>query len=402
MTITRETVSFLVTNPLDPLTVYTVTGTLIRPAGCSSSVLLAVHGLSYGKWAWDFPLEPETYSVAQSLAERGYALLAIDKLGYGDSAGEGAPDHPNGYTLTVEGYAEMTGQIARQLRGGTYQAASPARFEHVGLIGHSAGTEIVELTAGLYPGLADVLIATGYTHEPFVNNQWLLRQWVPGDNVHALQDDYVYFESGPATRAADFYTSMSDPDVIALDNALANPTPSGEIFSISLQPSRFLLPLVQVPVMLVLAEDDELFPARFGQSELLHFALASDKTLYVVPGAGHAFMLHTNAPATNDAIADWLDARTATIRAASEDPPAPGRGSRARLNRLHLNGRDPHALEQPLPPETTDELEHRARYLPGVLIEHVGDVDDDLRDRARAVQASPYDRRRRVEHVHAA
>jgi pimeloyl-ACP methyl ester carboxylesterase len=299
VTVTREAVSFQVTNPLDQLTTYTVEGTLIRPLGCTASVLLGVHGLSYGRWAWDFPLEPETYSVAQALAERGYAMLAIDKLGYGDSAGEGAPDHPNGYTLTVEGYAEMTGEIARQLHGGTYEAPSPVAFSHVGLIGHSAGTEIVELTAGMYPGLADVLIATGYTHVPFMNAFWLLREWFPNDNVHALQDDYVYFENDPATRAADFYTELSDPDVIALDTEMANPTPSGEIFSIGMQPSRYVIPLVRVPVLVVLAEKDVLFPASNGP-----------KTLHVVPGAGHTFMLHTNAPATNDAVADWLDART--------------------------------------------------------------------------------------------
>ncbi|MEX2554204.1 MAG: alpha/beta hydrolase [Actinomycetota bacterium] len=310
--ITREPVAFQVTNPLDPLKSYTVEGTLIRPAGCTTSVLLAMHGLSYGKWAWDFPLEPETYSVAQALAERGYGMVAIDRLGYGASAGSGSPDQPNGYTLTVEGYAEMTAQIVRQLRGGTYEATLPNAFDRVGLIGHSAGTEIVELAAGLHPELASVLIATGYTHEPFVNNHWLLRQWVPRDNVAALQDDYMYFESDPDTRAADFYTSLSDPDVVALDNALANLTPSGEIFSISFQPSRYAVPLYDGPVLLVLAEDDVLFPAHFGENELLHFVRASDKTLQVVPGAGHSFMLHTNAPATNDAIADWLDARNGT------------------------------------------------------------------------------------------
>ena len=310
VSITREPVSFQITNPLDPLASYTVKGTLIRPAGCTKSVLLAMHGLSYGQWAWDFPLEPETYSVAQALAERGYGMVAIDRLGYGGSAGEGSPDQPNGYTLTVQGYAEITAEIVRQLRSGTYEAPSPNAFGRVGLIGHSAGTEIAELAAGLYPGLASVLIATGYTHEPFLNNHWLLRQWVPGDNVAALQDDYMYFESDPATRAADFYTSLSDPDVVALDNALANPTPSGEIFTISFQPSRFAVPLYDGPVLLVLAEHDALFPAHFGPSELLHFVRASDTTLQVVAGAGHTFMLHTNAPATNDRIAGWLDARS--------------------------------------------------------------------------------------------
>jgi pimeloyl-ACP methyl ester carboxylesterase len=310
--ITREPVAFQVTNALDPLRSFTVEGTLIRPAGCTTSVLLAMHGLSYGQWAWDFPLEPETYSVAQALAERGYGMVAIDRLGYGGSAGEGSPDQPNGYTLTVEGYAEMAAEIAGQLRDGTYEALAPNAFDRVGLIGHSAGTEVVELAAGLYPGLTSVLIATGYTHEPFVNNNWLLRQWVRHDNPSALRDDYMYFERDPKTRAADFYTSLSDPDVVALDNALANLTPSGEILSISFQPSRFVVPLYDGPVLLVLAEDDMLFPAHFGENELLHFVRASDKTLYVVPGAGHSFMLHTNAPATNDAIADWLDARNGT------------------------------------------------------------------------------------------
>lgn len=308
--VTREAVAFTVTNPLDPLETFTVKGTLIRPAGCNASVLLAMHGLSYGQWAWDFPLKPEVYSVAQALAGRGYAMVAVDELGYGDSHGAESPDQPNGYTLTVEGYAAMTAQIADQLRAGTYAATIPVAFPSIGLIGHSAGTEIVELAAGLHPGLADVLIATGYTHEPFLNNQWLLREWIPNDNVHALQDDYVYFENDPATRAADFYTELAEQAVIDLDTAMANPTPSGEVFTISPQPSRFVLPLIDLPVLLVLAEKDELFPGRFGPSELLYFARASDKTLMVVPGAGHTFMLHTNAPATNDAIADWLDART--------------------------------------------------------------------------------------------
>src|SRR2546421_14243 len=99
-TVVREPVSFTVTNPASPGQTYRINGVLVRPsAGCSGSVLLAMHGLSYGAWAWDFPLRPETYSVAQALAARGYATVAVDELGYGTSAGAGAPDRPNGYTL---------------------------------------------------------------------------------------------------------------------------------------------------------------------------------------------------------------------------------------------------------------------------------------------------------------
>lgn len=310
--ITREPVSFKVTNPLNPFRTYTVRGTLIRPtSGCSNSVLLAAHGLSYGKWAWDFPLRPEKYSVAQALAQRGYAMVAIDRLGYGSSHG----GKPNGYSLTVEGYAEMTAQIARRLRAGKYGAATPTSFGHVGLIGHSAGSEAIELAAGLHPEIAEVLIATAYTHEPFVNNDWLLREWVPGDNVRAAMSDYEYFQRNQKTRAKEMYwLPNADPDVVALDNKLANLTPSGEIYSINPQPSRFVMGLIRIPTLLVLADRDDLFPASFGPSEMQLFLSATDKTLLVAgPNDGHTFMLHRNASVANGAIADWLDARNAVF-----------------------------------------------------------------------------------------
>jgi pimeloyl-ACP methyl ester carboxylesterase len=312
--IVRERVSFSVTNTLSPGQTFTIRGELIRPrAGCSRSVLLAMHGLSYGAWAWDFPINPNTYSVAQALAARGYALLTVDELGYNSSAGAGSPDHPNGYTINVFGYADMAAQMITQLRAGTYHASSPVAFGHVGLIGHSAGSEIIELATALNPGLVDVMIATGYTHEPFVNNEWLVREWTQ-DNIRAAQSDYEYFETDPATRAADMHNlANTAPNVVAWDNAHAALTPSGEIFSIGGQLSRFLLPTIRIPVLIVLAEKDELFPASNGPNEMLWFQGTSDKSLVVAPNAGHAFMLERNAPVTNTAIAKWLQAHPAQL-----------------------------------------------------------------------------------------
>ena len=302
----KEPISFTVQNPLQPLKLWTVKGFLMRPtAGCARSVLLAMHGLSYGQWAWDFP----GYSVAQDLAARGYAVVAVDELGYGSSAG----GKPNGYTLTVDSYADMTEQMVLALKTGTYHAASPIRFDHVGLIGHSAGSEIVEMMAAKYPGLADVLIPTAYTHEPFVNNYWLQREWSK-DNIRALQAPYEYFETNPKIRARDMYNrANADPAVIALDNSMANLTPSGEVFSIGTQRSRLLMGLIKIPVLLVLEEKDTLFPGHYGPQELLLLTLAKDKTFVQAPNDGHVFMTHFNASVTNSAIADWLDARNATF-----------------------------------------------------------------------------------------
>ncbi|WP_372518231.1 alpha/beta hydrolase [Polyangium jinanense] len=244
----------------------------------------------------------------RALASQGFPAIAIDKLGYG------ASDHANGYTLTVESYAAMTSQIVTQLRTGLYQTPLPSlpiAFSRVGLVGHSAGTEIAELTAGLFGGI-DVLIATGYTHVPTPR---ILTDFTTGDTVRAALSDREYFGGTPEQRTEYMYNvSVADPDVIALDTAMAELTPSGEILTISSQPSRLIMATITAPVLLVLAEQDILFPpdvlgVPVGELELALFALSGDKELYVVPDAGHSFMLHPNAPETNAVIVDWLSAR---------------------------------------------------------------------------------------------
>ncbi len=310
--VTRSEVVFTVTNPLDQGRQYHVRGTLVRPQGCTSSVLLAEHGLSYGRWAWDFPVDPGTYSMAQRLAETGHAMLAIDELGYG------ASDHPDGYTLTVQAYAAMTDQIVHALRSGGYVAdggAGPA-FTRVGLIGHSAGSEIVELAAGGFHD-ADALIVTAYEHTPTgVSQDWLAREWIPGDNTRAASKDYEYFETDAKTRAADMYNlAQADPAIVARDNEMANLTPSGEVYSIGLQPSRMVIGGIDVPLLVVLAQKDAIFPASGGEAEMALFTAATDKTLDVVFGAGHVLSLHPSAPLTTQVVRSWLDGHAAAMPA---------------------------------------------------------------------------------------
>lgn len=301
--VTDEAVSFAVQNPAEPGVARTVRGRIYHPSeeGCTASAILLLHGLSYGAWGWDPPFRPG-YSVARALAADGFTAVAIDELGYNSS------DHPNGYTLTVQSYAAITDQIVRALRAGTYtrEGGAPAAFGSVSLVGHSAGTEISELTAGLYGGV-DALVATAYTHSP---SQRIVTEFVTGDMVRAAQDDYEYFGDTPQNRAQYMYdATYAEDDVIAADTLLAVDTPSGEILSISNQPSRWAQPLIRVPVLLVLAERDILFPVENGAQELALFASSPDATLHVVPQAGHSFMLHPNAAETNAAIAGWLGER---------------------------------------------------------------------------------------------
>ncbi|HVL88648.1 MAG TPA: alpha/beta hydrolase [Actinomycetota bacterium] len=313
-TVQRTAVTIPVYNP----TTYeflTVHGGLFQRSdrtACGNSVLVLVHGLSYGEFAWDFPVQRDTYSVARSLAAAGYPTLAIDLPGY-DSAQPDTRDKPNGYTLTVQAYAHMVGQVETALRYGNY--GGPA-FSKVGLMGHSAGTEITELAAGLGFADPDVYIPTGYHHVP---SQRIVTDFFTGDFIRAAQSDYEYFGGDEQGRTEYMYAPLPsdnvDETIVAADNALANLTPSGEVYSIGPQPSKAVMGLIDAPVLFVIGDTDLLFPVEFVDAELNLFASAPSVTKLIVEDAGHSFMLHKNAPQTNAAIAAWLATQSSVFPA---------------------------------------------------------------------------------------
>jgi pimeloyl-ACP methyl ester carboxylesterase len=302
-----DAVTFEVTNPLVSGETYAVKGFLYRPGNapaCSSSVFLLLHGTAGGAWGWDFPIRPEKYSVARALAAAGYPAVAIDELGYGSS------DHPNGWTLTIPSYAAITAQIIDQLRAGSYQAVAPVPFMKVGLAGHSAGAEMAELTAGT-SGNVDLLMVLGYEH--FISQE-VGQVFFAEEQARALQRDYVYFW-GTRERVHRFHHNPDyiDPDVLAKVDELTTLTPSGLVLSIGNQPSGKVMGSIRVPVLLVLSEKDTIFPIEHATKELALFAGASDKTLQVVPYAGHSFQLEPNAPETNAGIVQWLHQHAASL-----------------------------------------------------------------------------------------
>ena len=297
-----EPITFTVENPLEPGSTYQVNGHRFSAEGqaaCANSAVLLHHGLSYGEWAWDFPTVSDTeYSVARALARAGHHAIAIDRLGYGSSV------HPNGRLLTVQGYAAMTDQMVDQLFQGAYGQASPVEYVSVTAMGHSAGTEVIEFNAGTFRS-ADRIIATGYHHFP---SDRIVADFVTGDSVRALTHDREYFGADPSQRTEYMYNvEHAEPAVIEADNQLANWTPSGEVHTIGIQPSRYVLAQIDVPVLLVLAEDDLLFPVEFADQAAAMFASAPSVDLQIVPDAGHSFFLHHGAAAANAAMIGWLN-----------------------------------------------------------------------------------------------
>lgn len=278
-------VAFTVDSLHEPGVTRTIHGTLFTPACDASTVVLLQHGLSYTRAAWDRP----GYSVVDSLVAAGFAVVTVDRLGYGAST------LPDGYRVSSESHANNTKQIVDALRGS---------FEHVVIGGHSAGSEISMLAAGLF-GVGDAVLALGYTHFP---SPEIVSDFVTGDNVRALQDDYEYFLGTPEHRAEMFYTDAADSGQIAADTASAVLTPSGEIFSLGKQPSRYVAARIGVPIFLQLGDSDRLFPVAFADQQVAMFATAPEVTVDVVTQAGHSFMLHPTGPAGSERMAGWVGA----------------------------------------------------------------------------------------------
>jgi pimeloyl-ACP methyl ester carboxylesterase len=271
-----------VQNLHEPFTTRTIHGTWFDPACAADTIVLLMHGLSYTRAAWNV----DGYSVVEPLLEAGVAVVTIDRLGYGEST------LPDGYNISSEGHAFIAAQIVRQLHE---QAPT------VILGGHSAGAEATMLSAGLFGG-PDAIAVLGYHHEP---SPEIVTEFVTGDNVRAAQDDYEYFLETPEHRADMFFTDAADDAVVAADASAAVLTPSGEVFSIGKQPSRYVVAKIDVPVFLQLGDSDRLFPVEYADEEALLFASAPSVTTDIVASAGHTFMLHPSGPAGSQRLADW-------------------------------------------------------------------------------------------------
>ena len=283
LTLGRNRVEFTVTNPMEGGTERVIVGYQIDPPCEAQTVIFLLHGLSYHKETWDWP----GYSVAQSLARAGYAVVAVDRLGYGESKLD------NGYNVSFEAYGDMADQIVTQLRGD---------FDHVVMAGHSAGAGVTEFAQGMF-GSADAIAALAWHHRP---SDQIGKDFFTGDNPRALRGDYEYFLGTPEHREWMFYEADADPAVVKADTAAANLTPSGEILSIGKQPSRNVAGNVKVPVLIQVSEKDRLFEPAYADLHKSEFVSAPSVTVDIVPGAGHTFMLAPQGPAATARMVDWL------------------------------------------------------------------------------------------------
>ena len=263
------------------------------------TLLVTIHGATYNHKYWDVPIiNRHEYSFAAFMAERKYAVLAIDQLGTGEST---RPE--DGDLLTLDQTASTIHQVITQLRAG--EGGVGYAFSRVVTVGHSLGAMNAIYEQGTYHD-ADAVVSTGMGHVPH-------ELPIPPEVIGAM----LQFEYSPlpaeVRSAAFYYAPGADPDVIAFDNnMLADVLARGQLTTAILNifdPTATRVGAATGNILVQLGEFDVLFPASLAEGEAAFFASASSVTVQSLAGVGHDFNTHLRNHEGWQLIDEWLQSQ---------------------------------------------------------------------------------------------
>lgn len=296
--------------------------------GRPSAVQLLVHGITYDHRYWNIadPEDPASsrYSWEAAAAEAGYATLAIDRIGNGQSS------HPLSAFVTIDSNAAVVQQLVDALRAGTIPSpGARAAFDRVVLVGHSYGSMTSWFTASRYQDV-DGLVITSATHNIREVGTPL---GVEGHIYPAMLDpqfagmnlDPGYFTTRPGTRGELFHAGLHygpgtevHPTIIERDEAAKGTLTQFEIYN---YPIIFRTPLdVRVPVLLLIGDQDGLFCSATPLDLAVPCAtttglIANEAPWYgphaqldavILPTVGHDINAFPRAPQAFAAAMAWL------------------------------------------------------------------------------------------------
>ncbi|WP_433207043.1 alpha/beta hydrolase [Nocardia sp. CA-107356] len=281
-------------------------GTVCRPERPTSTVVLLVSGAATNARYWDWPVQPETYSVQRSLAAAGFATLTLDLLG------TGASTRPPSAAVTATLQAQGLHEIVTALRSGL------ARYEFPTIIigGVSMGAGVAAIEASTFHDVDGVLLQ-GFSHSVSpIDTLKAVASFVPAATDSRFADrglDPGYLTTRQGTRAASFVGPGTDPVVLSVDDAEVADTFSPAAMLDGL--ASTIPPLtsaIDVPVLVANGELDLLCAravcassASLAEAERPYFALAARLKTFVLPGAGHAVTVAPNAKLFQDCLVAW-------------------------------------------------------------------------------------------------
>jgi len=306
----------------------TIAGHLVGPSSLHSNspapknVTLYLHGLGFGQWFWTFDAVPG-FDYASALAAEGHTSVVIDRIGYGEST------KPDGNGSCIGLQADVAHQVVAELRAGSYATdgnIGPIAFDHVALVGHSAGGAIAQVETYSFKDV-DALAVVSYADQGQSLDALVTflqagatcatgqapGNYVPFGKTDADFDHVMFNTPRPGTGRLPILDgeATADPDVIAATNAMRSPDPCGDDQSIAFEIllSQLLLTTVKVPVLVACGSADALFPPPACSLQALHFLGNPDVTSASIAGGEHAITLGGSAAAFRERMSSWLAAR---------------------------------------------------------------------------------------------
>ncbi|KAK4110127.1 hypothetical protein N656DRAFT_714602 [Canariomyces notabilis] len=297
---------------------FTIKGTYCAPHDVKARDTLEVfvHGAMYNKSIWAGMGFHGPYDWHKYANSRGYATLALDRLGHGDN-----PQHPDPLSVVQ---AQMHVEILHQIIRAARTASSPINvlgraFNKVVYVGHSYGSALGAALGTQYPADADALVLTGYSS--YVDFSLL----AAADFSSAATSDPARFGGLPAGyvtmtnetqhRTALFFPGGYDPAIPPVDFAYRDTITVGEIGSL---PSMLGAAAVNYTgaVLVTTAVQDAYFCEGDQAQCEAHLAATGDwfpnavHYDYIAPDStGHDLTLHYTARDTLKRVHAWLDAK---------------------------------------------------------------------------------------------
>lgn len=295
-----------------------IAGTLCSPAQTADTLQILVHGYTYNRKYWDAGYQPETYSYPQAANARGYATLAIDRLGSGESF------HPLSAFVTYDTGASAIRQVIAAAKRGDLGSA----YKNIVLVGHSYGSYINYAVAGQDKDV-NAMIATGSAHQinipyvtkalaPFLRPAALDKKFAKAN----LDPGYLALEPGAPNRAF-LNQSNTDPVMAELNETSLKDT--GTAADLATLFPRFVTnstllnesKKINIPSLTVNGQIDPFFcqgiAADCTSGETLaayerpFYGPQATVEAFVVPGTSHNTAMERTAPQSYAAMLDFVD-----------------------------------------------------------------------------------------------
>lgn len=298
----------------------TQTARLFLPAdpADTQAFLICLAGGTYDWHYWHLEVPGRAgYSFAEHLAHHGFAVLALDHLGVGESS-DPTSAGPVGLDLLARGDSDVAQQVRGRLADGTLSERLPALDIPLIGVGHSMGaclTTMVQADSQPY----DAVVLLGYgvdianvydesneaaeLEDRITESERIFREI---NDVHPGSNSCVVPRSH---LRAIFHAPDVPEDVIAADDAVESAVPVRAASEVTTPGyvAKFAR-AVDVPVFVGLGDVLDMSPDPHAEPG--NYRASADVTMHLVAGSAHCHNFAGNRAVLWDRIAAWIPSVT--------------------------------------------------------------------------------------------